>query len=33
MHSEREKFIVVYPMGIDGAWDISGDRDINAYWR
>ncbi|NLP04142.1 MAG: T9SS type A sorting domain-containing protein [Fibrobacter sp.] len=26
--AEREKFVVVYPMGIDGAWDISGDRDI-----
>jgi poly(3-hydroxybutyrate) depolymerase len=26
--AEREKFVVVYPNGIDGAWDISGDRDI-----
>lgn len=27
--AEREKFVVVYPNGIDGAWDISNDRDIN----
>lgn len=27
--AEREKFVVVYPNGIDGAWDISGNRDIN----
>lgn len=27
--AEREKFVVVYPNGIDGAWDISGNRDID----
>ncbi len=26
--AEREKFVVVYPNGIDGAWDLSGTRDI-----
>ena len=26
--AEREKFVVVYPNGVSGAWDISGTRDI-----
>lgn len=26
--AEREKFVVVYPNGVDGAWDITGNRDI-----
>ena len=27
--ADKEKFVIVLPEGINNAWDISGDRDIN----